>query len=120
MPTAVQFHAATRQLLVQLDGPVFGAPHAAALEGELLGYLDQPIDAVSLDFGRVEDIDSEAVQALAHLRGRLASSAERGRFALENASPAVRSVLDLLGWERLFRIADAASVADAGAASSAS
>lgn len=100
MSAAVQFLPQSRQLFVKLDGPAFEAPHAAALQGELVSYLDQPIDEVALDFCQVEEIDSAAVHALVQLRSRISSAAERGQFALENACPSVRRVLDLLGWER--------------------
>lgn len=124
MSAAVCFQPDTRRLLITVDGPIFEAKHAVALEGDLLPFADREVSEIALDLCQVEEIDSTAVQALIHLQHSLSPSATdrpTGRIGLNNLKPAVRSVLDLLGWERQFCIADDyPPFVDAGAASMAS
>ncbi|MCB1232572.1 MAG: STAS domain-containing protein [Verrucomicrobiae bacterium] len=124
MSAAVCFQPDTRKLVVTVGGPVFEAKHAAALEGDLLPFADQEVTEIAFDLCQVEEIDSTAVQALIHLHHSLAPSPtdhSAARIGLNNLKPAVRRVLDLLGWERQFCIADDyPPFVDAGAASMAS
>ena len=102
----IDFIAERSDLRINVSMKRFDAAHIDEFREKMNRLPEQEYDPVRVDLDGVEMIDSSAVGALLGVQKRVGG--EDRRLILENAHPAVVSVIELLRLHRVFDVRGAA------------
>ncbi|MEO0820700.1 MAG: STAS domain-containing protein [Pseudomonadota bacterium] len=91
------------RMIVSVPGPRLDAAVAPAFKREMIALIDRHGDAILLDLGEIDFMDSSGLGAVV---GAMRQMRKPARLELARLKPAVRKVFQLTRMDRVFKIHD--------------